>query len=224
MSESSTTPDRDDQAALPLAWQRFSHSSRNESTDEQETLMTPATAPTTSTSVPNATAADWVDVLEQRMWELCPDLGCPPEGRWRRFRWALRYRLPLRVRIRTELTEWMVWGQPQLPHECEIPWNGCPRHGDLLELAGMKHGWRCSAEECDYTLRTTHRLLDCGQRAIAALSDADDSHRLLVCEGHLHSEAEGFSYGGEPVTVTYLDPPDGEPATVTYLDPPAQVA
>ncbi|MCC3329466.1 hypothetical protein [Nocardia abscessus] len=148
--------------------------------------------------------ARWLDVAEGRLHELGQIEQAPvppnvaglldPDGR------AL-LRLALLAQLTPEDLE-------PVPGGCEIPWSGCPEHGDTLSHRGIVPGWYCDAQGHElYGQDTTfHRLRHCQQPAVAVLSC--DGYAVAVCAGHLHSELERGSCGGEVFTVTAIDRED----------------
>ncbi|MBF6131146.1 hypothetical protein [Nocardia brasiliensis] len=145
--------------------------------------------------------ARWLDVAEQRLRDLVEVEQAPlppnvaglldPGGR------AL-LRLSLLAQLSPQDLE-------PVPGGCEIPWSGCPEHGDMLSHRGIVPGWYCDVPGHElYGQDTTfHRVRHCRQPAVAVLSA--DGLELAVCAGHLHSELELGSFGGEVFTVTAID-------------------
>ncbi|WP_024802314.1 hypothetical protein [Nocardia sp. BMG51109] len=114
------------------------------------------------------------------------------------------HRVLLRLALLAQLTPADL--EP-VPGGCEIPWSGCPEHGDVLSHRGIVPGWYCEADRhLSYGTDTTfHRLRHCHQPAVAVLGM--DGHTLEVCRGHLKSELERGSYG-EVFTVADIDQDD----------------
>ncbi|BAW05823.1 hypothetical protein [Nocardia seriolae] len=149
-----------------------------------------------------ALGAKWLDVAEARLHELVALEQVPvppnvagllePGGR------AL-----LRLALLAQLN---AADLDPVPGGCEIPWSGCPEHGDMLSHRGIVPGWYCDAAGHErYGQDTTfHRLRHCQQPAAAVLHA--DGYALAVCSAHLHSELERGSCGGEAFTVTAIDP------------------
>jgi len=169
---------------------------------EQENIMIPHPAhthPAAAESVPPV-SANWPDVVEDNVKTLLPDWDWTTRSpMWRAGLWL--WRRLLRRHIRAQLSPEAL---EAVPGGCAMPWGGCPEHGDLLEYAGFANGWVCP--DCGYTVQTVSRLAHCARTAVAVLTDTDGGTPLPVCDGHLRSEVDDASYGGEPVTVTYLDP------------------
>ncbi|MFF0494740.1 hypothetical protein ACFYTQ_37470 [Nocardia sp. NPDC004068] len=144
--------------------------------------------------------APWLDLAESRLRELVDYQGgsvptevaelLVPECRE-----ELRLRLWSRLR-----SEDLV----PVPGGCEVPWSGCPDHGDLMEGRAASSGWWCSDPGHRFGVDVFGRLRHCQRPAIAVLSGLEGARTLAVCEGHRYSEVELASYGGEPVTVTDL--------------------
>jgi|GEM_PF-6324935 len=149
------------------------------------------------------TSANWLDVVDERMKSLLPEWYSTHHGLFQRLRFRVGHRLG-HVVARLEVDR--AWLEAVGPGVCGIPWLGCPRHGDLLEFAGAKHGWVCTVPGCDLSVEMFRRVEHCQNMAVAVLADSDDTYQLPVCDAHLYGEVENASYGGEPVTVTYLDP------------------
>lgn len=147
--------------------------------------------------------AKWLDVVDDRMKILLPELDWEPRGLFQRFRFWMVRRLG-HVAARLEVDQ--VFLEAARPGVCGVPWLGCPRHGDQLEFAGARYGWVCTVPGCGLSVEMFRRAEHCQKTAVAVLTDSDETHQLPVCDAHLHSEIENASYGGEPVTVTYLDP------------------
>ncbi|MFF3568254.1 hypothetical protein [Nocardia jiangxiensis] len=146
-----------------------------------------------------------VDVAEERLRLLVPGLDRVRPGPAGRVADALTRRW-LRTLIGVHLTDFDITPTWRLPFLCGVERQGCPRHGDLLEFAGWRHGWRCPVDGCGYIMtNVVMRAMHCQQLAVAVLTDADGVYELPVCEGHLRSEVENASYGGEPFTVIMLD-------------------
>ncbi|MET8871701.1 hypothetical protein [Nocardia sp. NPDC004604] len=151
-----------------------------------------------------ALGARWLDEAEHRLRELVEVEQAPVPPNVAGLL-AEDNRALLRLALLAQLTPADL--EP-VPGGCEIPWSGCPEHGDVLSHRGIVPGWYCDAEGHDrYGEDTTfHRLRHCHQPAVAVLSC--DGEALAVCRGHLNSELERGSYGGEVFTVTDIDQDD----------------
>ncbi len=150
-----------------------------------------------------ALGAGWLDVAEQRLHELAEveHAYMPPHVAGLL---AEDGRTVLRLSLLLELT---AEDLEPVPGGCEIPWTGCPEHGDTLALRGIEPGWYCEGDpesRDHYGQDTTFgRLRHCRQPAVAVLHA--DGHELAVCSGHRSSEMERGSEIGEVFTVTDID-------------------
>ncbi|MBF6066061.1 hypothetical protein IU500_33910 [Nocardia terpenica] len=129
-----------------------------------------------------AQSVSWLEVAEFRLRELVDVQGCRPP---RELEAMLAGPVDeLHALLRARLRPALLTGRPG---RCELPWLGCPRHGDLLGYRG--HGWGCTVSGCGFTLSDVFaRLRHCRRRAVAVLGEVDGSHTLAVCSGHLVSE------------------------------------
>ncbi|GAB2540921.1 hypothetical protein [Nocardia heshunensis] len=151
--------------------------------------------------VPNLDAP-WLDVAEQRLRDLLDDEQptLPPElAELLASGDRDRLRLQLWTHLRAEHLDAVTGG-------CEMPWTGCPDHGDLLEHGVIAGRWRCTMPGHDFTLESTFaRLRHCQRPAVAVLvGEPGESEGLPVCAGHAYSERDRASHGGDAVYVTPL--------------------
>lgn len=74
---------------------------------------------------------------------------------------------------------------------CDMPWRGCPAHGDSYLRWSRWRGWRCRKDDCGYRLPGPEFNRHCDQPSVVvvALPSAPDVRRRL-CVGHLESERE----------------------------------
>jgi hypothetical protein len=133
----------------------------------------------------------WLDLAESRLRELVSVQECPPPE-------LVRLRGGPVGELQAVLRPAMVKGWPG---RCEVPWQGCPRHGDLLEFRGS--GWGCPVDGCWFDIgdRLT-RLRHCRRRPVAVLGEPGP-HTLAVCAGHLFSEWQQGECG-MPFTVRLI--------------------
>lgn len=144
----------------------------------------------------------WLDATEDYLRELVAALDAPvppyladalaPEGRD-------GLRAALRAQVGPDRAAGVAGG-------CEWPWQGCPDHGDALELRPLAPGWRCTVEGCGFVLESVvSRMRHCRRPAVAVLTgDPADTDGLAVCAGHRDGEVDAASFGGDRVWVRSL--------------------
>ncbi|MFI7003632.1 hypothetical protein [Nocardia sp. NPDC050175] len=137
----------------------------------------------------------WLDRAELRLRELVSVHDCPPPDLVRLLGGPVdELQAVLQEALRPAFLK-------ALPGRCEVPWQGCPRHGDLLEFQSL--GWGCTVEGCWFGIddRLT-RLRHCRRRPVAVLGEPGP-YTLAVCAGHLYSEWE-LGQCGMPFTVRLI--------------------
>ncbi len=147
-----------------------------------------------------ALGARWLDIAEHRLHELVSveQAELPPSVAELL---APENRALLRLALLHQLTPADL--EP-VPGGCQIPWTGCPDHGDVLSHRVTVPGWYCDApgHEMYGEDTTLLRVRHCHQPAVAVLSAP--GHALPVCRAHLSSELEISADCGEPFTVIDL--------------------